>query len=256
MSFDEKGAPVTTARRLYVLDFGLFQVHENGRIIGIPGYFIETEEGDKILVDAGFPPWYREDADAATLEDHLDTFGRILTLTSENFPVPQLAKIGVEPWDVTQLVVTHGDIDHIGFIHDFTHVPIAVGRAEREAGPPRYFGGKPRMEWPEDATYQLIDEDTELAPGVTLLSTPGHSPGHLSVRVQLPNTGCVVLTADAINREEELELKCNSGGSDQELARESARRLVEMVRTENGFLVYGHDPEQWKTLRKAPEYYD
>ena len=244
-----------TARRLYVLDFGLFQVHENGRIIGIPGYLIETDD-DKILVDAGFPPKYREDAAAATLEDELDAFGRILTLTPENFPEPQLAKIGVEPEDITQLVITHGDIDHIGFMHAFTHVPIALGRAEHEAGPPRYFGGKSRMDWPEDATYRLIDEDTEIASGVTLLSTPGHSPGHLSVRVQLEHTGCVVLTADAINREEELELKCNSGGSDQELARASALRLVEMVRAEDGFLVYGHDPEQWKTLRKAPEYYD
>jgi len=40
------------------------------------------------------------------------------------------------------------------------------------------------------------------------------------------------------------------------LARASAERLVEMARVEEGLLVYGHDPAQWNTLRKAPEFYD
>lgn len=245
----------SVAQRLYVLDFGLFQVHENGRVIGIPGYFIETGGGARILVDAGFPPWYRDDAEAASLEDGLGEFGRILKLEAENFPEAQLEKIGVRPADITHLVVTHGDIDHIGFVHDFVHATLVVGEAERAAGPPRYFGGKSRMSWPEAATYRLIDDDTEIAPGVTVLPTPGHSAGHVSLRVRLPHTGAVILAADAINRAEELETGINSGGWDQELARASTRRLVEMTRSERAFLIYGHDPEQWRTLKKAPEFY-
>ena len=76
------------------------------------------------------------------------------------------------------------------------------------------------------------------------------------MRVRLENTGSVILAGDAINREEELELGHNSGATDQELARASAQRLVEMVRSEDGWLVYGHDPAQWDTLRKAPAFYD
>ena len=87
--------------RLYIFDYGLFQVHENGRIIGIQGYFVDMPTGEKILVDAGFPPWYEEDAEKATQADGLDTFGRLLKLTSENFPEAQLATIGYEPKDVT-----------------------------------------------------------------------------------------------------------------------------------------------------------
>jgi N-acyl homoserine lactone hydrolase len=243
------------ARRLYVLDFGLFEVHDNGRVIGIPGYFIEAGDEARILVDAGFPPWYRDDPDAASREDGLGEFGRILKLDAENFPEAQLARIGVRPKDVTHLVVTHGDIDHVGFVHEFTHATIVVGEAERNAGPPRYFGGKSRMRWPKDATYRLIVEDTEIAPGVTVLPTPGHSVGHVSLRVRLPSTGTMILAADAINRAEELETGLNSGGSDQELALESTRRLLEMTRAEQAFLVYGHDPEQWNTLDKAPRFY-
>jgi len=245
------------AERLYVLDYGLFQVHENGRVIGIPGYYIETGEGDRILVDAGFPPWYRADPVAASRDDGLDAFGRLLKLGPENFPEPQLEAIGVRPEEITRLVVTHGDIDHVGFIHELArHATLVVGSAEYAAGPPRYFGGRTRMSWPEDATYALIDEDTEIAPGVTLLMTPGHSPGHLAVKVRLTSTGTVILAGDAINRAEELETGVNSGASDPEAARESARRLVEVVRSEDAFLVYGHDPEQWGSLRKAPEFYD
>ena len=244
------------ATRLYVLDFGLFQVNEPERIIGIPGYYIETGRGDKILVDAGFPRWYREDFEAATVEDGLDAFGRILKLTDENFPDTQLATIGVKPGDVTHLVLSHGDIDHIGFMHDFTHAPISVGKAEYEAGPPRYFGGKRRMDWPENATYQLVDEDTELAPGVTILLTPGHSPGHLSLRVRLEKSGTLILTCDAINRADELTSMHNGGGSDQDLARATSERLTALARAENATLIFGHDPVQWTTLKKAPEFYD
>lgn len=243
------------AKRLYVLDFGLFQVHENGRIIGIPGYLVETDK-DKILVDAGFPPWYRDDPQAAAHEDGLGEFGRILKLEREHFPEAQLDKIGLRPADITQLVVTHGDIDHVGFIHEFVHATIVVGAAEHAAGPPRYFGGKSRMSWPADATYRLIAEDTEIAAGVSVLPTPGHSAGHISLRVRLQNSGVVLLAGDAINRAEELETGLNSGGSDQRAALASTRRLVELTRVEQAMLVYGHDPDQWPTLRKAPEFYD
>ena len=47
-----KGTPT----QLHVLDFGLFQVHANGRIIGICGFLIHTSAGEKILVDTGHAP--------------------------------------------------------------------------------------------------------------------------------------------------------------------------------------------------------
>lgn len=50
-------------QRLYVLDYGLFQVHSNQRIIGIPGYLIQTLDDVDILVDTGFPARYVDDPD-------------------------------------------------------------------------------------------------------------------------------------------------------------------------------------------------
>ena len=58
-----KGTPT----RLAVLDYGLFQVHENGRIIGICGYLVQTTAGENILIDTGFPAKYADDAAAAAV---------------------------------------------------------------------------------------------------------------------------------------------------------------------------------------------
>lgn len=185
-------------QRLHVLDFGLFEVHENGREIGIPGYLIQTTRGENLLVDTGFPAKYAEDAEQATAEDQLGSFGHVLGLTVENLPTAQLARIGLTRRDITHLILTHSDIDHVGGIADFPHAPLILGAAEWALARPRYFSTQP-IEWPE-VSYQLIDQDTELVPGLTLLTTPGHSPGHLSLLLHLPETGAILLTGDAISR--------------------------------------------------------
>ncbi|MFT5193498.1 MAG: N-acyl homoserine lactone hydrolase [Cellvibrionaceae bacterium] len=239
--------------RLYILDFGLFQVHENGRIIGIPGYLIQTSDGRNILVDTGFHPKYAADAEAATLEDSLGTFGRVVTLTPDNLPIPQLAKIGLAPSDIDTLVMTHTDIDHVGGIDQFPQAKIVIHTAERAFERPRYWGNHAPIPWP-DNEYQQIDTDQELCPGVQLISSCGHAPGHLSLLVTLPETGPVLLIGDAIGRPSEL-VDGFAGAWDEAIAQESADKLMAIAKQENAFIIYGHDPEQWPTLRKAPEFY-
>jgi N-acyl homoserine lactone hydrolase len=196
-----------------------------------------------------------EDAEAAARRDGLDEFGRIVSLTAENLPAAQLGLVGLTPRDVTHLVVTHGDIDHVGGLEDFPNATIVVSRPEIEAGPPRYFGDGRPVGWPPSARYRLVSGDEELVPGVTLLATPGHSPGHLSLLVRLPETGAVLLAGDAISREAELESGVNGGAWDEQLARASADRIVALARVEDATLVLGHDPRGWVALRPAPRVY-
>ncbi len=239
---------------LAILDYGTFEVAEDGRQIPILGYAVCT--GDRlVLVDTGFPPAYAADPAVAGRRDGLDAFGRLVAIGSENLPAAQLALLGLAPSDMTELVITHGDIDHVGGIADFPHATIVTSRIEREVGPPRYFGDVRPVAWPTDAHYRLADGDQEIAPGLTLLATPGHSPGHLSLLVRLRETGPVLLACDAISREHELETGVNGGASDVEQARESARRLLEIAAEEDAHLVHGHDPAQRRSLRCAPHVY-
>lgn len=243
-----------TAQRLYVLDYGLFQVHENGRIIGIQGYLIQTQDNTNILVDTGFPARYVDDPESASLEDNLGSFGRILKLDHENLPPAQLAKAGLKPSDIHFLVMTHSDIDHVGGIADFPQATIVIGQAERALERPRYFGDRSPIVWPTNVNYQVVDGDITLCPGVALLETPGHSPGHLSLLIRLPQTGVVLLIGDAISRPAEFE-EGFGGAWDEARARASAERLMSIAEREQAMVIYGHDPEQWPTLRKAPEFY-
>jgi N-acyl homoserine lactone hydrolase len=242
--------------QLYILDYGLFQVHENGRIIGIPGYLIRLETGQNILVDTGFPAWYVADPAGAARRDGLDSFGWILQLSPDNLPAGQLARLGLAPADITHLIMTHTHIDHVGGLGDFPNAIIIIGAAERACPQPLYWADIHPIPWPETATYLVIDQDTELHPGLTLLTTPGHSPGHLSLLIRLPHTGPVLLTADAISRPEEVEQDRFGGAWNEAQTRASAHQLMQLARQEQAWVIYGHDPAQWGTLRKAPEFYD
>ena len=106
--------------RLYILDYGLFRVHSNGRVIGITGSLIETNDGRYILVDTGFPPKYLEDRDGSAREDRLDEFGTILELGPGNLPAGQIARIGLGPGDLGLQILTPSHIDHVGRIARWT----------------------------------------------------------------------------------------------------------------------------------------
>ena len=239
--------------RLFVLDYGLFEVHDDRRRIGIQGYLIQMQEGQNILVDTGFPAKYAADPEKATHEDSLQSFGRVVSLTLQQLPAGQLAKIGLAREEIDLLIMTHSDIDHVGGLPDFAHVPIVIGAEDRAQPHPRYWAGRSPIAWPE-AEYRTIEHDTDLLPGIRVLTTPGHAPGHLSLLIRLPESGAVLICGDAISRPAELS-DGFSGAWDSALAQESAQKLVSIARSEGAFIIYGHDPEQWPTLRKAPDCY-
>ena len=98
------------------------------------------------------------------------------------------------PRDVACVINTHLHFDHCGGNRLFPGVPIYVQRIEREtARKPGYT----IPEWVEfeGARYVELDGEAEVAAGVSVFPTPGHTPGHQSVRVET-DEGLVVLAGD------------------------------------------------------------
>lgn len=245
-----KGKP----KRLAVLDYGLFEVHAGPRTIGICGYVIETDADEVILIDTGFPPKYAQHADAATLEDDLGSFGRVLSVAPQNAVEAQLALLGLRKTDVTLMIQSHTHIDHVGEMAGFPHAPILISAAERALPRPLYWSGKQPMDWP-DRDYILVTEDTQLDDGFNVLHCPGHAPGQLAFMIQLPQTGWVLLTSDAISRASEIDERF-AGSWDVAQAIFHGDRLMKHAQQQDALVIYGHSPEQWPTLKKAPYWFE
>lgn len=234
-----------TPVRLYLLQLAL---GEDGT--PCPGYLIQTSDGKNILVDTGVP----------TDGSFVPNSGHKLQIFSV---VDQLAALGLTPRDIHFLVCTHFDPDHSGSHDSFPWSELIVQRAHynfaRANEDGRFTLTRPHWDAP-DLHYRLIDGDVELVPGVELIETSGHVPGHQVVLVRLPQTGPVLLAIDAAAMEADFDpatrLFENGVDLDPAAAADSARKLFELAKREGVTLtVFGHDEVLWPTLKKAPEFY-
>ena len=244
-----RGKPIS----LMILDYGLFKVHANGRVIGICGFLLHTDQNEWVLIDTGFPRHYADDPHLAASQDGLGSFGEVLNLTHTNLPDAQLALAGICKSDLTLLILTHSHIDHVGGIADFPGVPILLSAAELALPRPLYFGKRQPIEWPL-VDYLPINGDCDLGPGFRVLFSPGHAPGQLAFMVDLPQTGLVIITSDAISRPSEIDERFSTAPN-PELAMQSAARLMVLAQDSGAFVIYGHCPAQWPKLKKVPDFY-
>jgi N-acyl homoserine lactone hydrolase len=210
-------------------------------------YLIVTGKGRRVLVDTGMSP------DARPPEAPPPT--------QEKTVLELLADLGVKPEDIDTVVCSHFDVDHAGFHDAFPHAEFVVQREHYElalGGHPRL--AKARIHWDHPGLrYRLLDGDTELLPGLTLLETSGHVAGHQSVLVRLPKAGSVLLAIDAVMMSRLFTPDRPAWPHDENLdqLRASTVKLLDTAeRSKASLVVFGHDGRQWQTLRKAPDYYD
>ncbi len=211
-------------------------------------YLVQTGDSKNVLIDSGYPADYAARPEAASIERKKNV-------------VEQLAEIGLQPGDINFLVCTHFDVDHAGLNDAFTQAELIVQRQHYElarSGHPRFAGA--RQHWDHPALrYRQIDGDTELLPGLMLLETSGHTPGHQSVLVRLPQTGPVLLAIDAVSMQSAFtpDRRATPIDDNEEQLRASTRKLLDIVEREHvALVVFHHDGAQWRTLKKAPDYYD
>jgi N-acyl homoserine lactone hydrolase len=115
------------------------------------------------------------------------------------------------PRNVAFVVNTHLHFDHCGGNRLFVDVPIYVQLVEREAARAEDYTVSEWVEF-EGADYVELDGARELATGVRVLPTPGHTPGHQSVLVDTDD-GLVVVAGDVAYTWEEFDEPTNEAAA-------------------------------------------
>ncbi|WP_181150172.1 AttM family quorum-quenching N-acyl homoserine lactonase [Photorhabdus hindustanensis] len=259
--------------RLYMLQTGTIKckVHYikmnqgNGADYEIPiPFFLLTHPDGHTLIDGG------NAVEAAT--DPKGYWGNITkaywpVMREDEGCVAQVKKLGIDPADIRYVVQSHLHLDHTGAIGRFPNATHIVQRREYEyAYTPDWFsaGGyirkdfdRPGLKWEfldgeRNDMFDVYGDGT-----LKTVFTPGHSPGHQSLLVTLPNSGSLLLTIDAAYTLDHWEERALPGflTSTTETVR-SVQKLRHLAKRTNAIVVTGHDPDAWPTFRKAPEYYD
>jgi glyoxylase-like metal-dependent hydrolase (beta-lactamase superfamily II) len=207
----------------------------------VPAYLIETDE-ERILVDTGLHPGAIADP-AAFYRPETGMFALELEQ-------PVTEQVDVD--SITRVVLTHLHFDHAGALTLLPEsIPVVVQRREWQAGGDAAAVRRnflhPRDYAIDETRLLLVDGDHDLLGdgSIELLLTPGHTPGHQSLRVGER----LVLGADVGHFAATLDdERFPSFGDDFAAQARSAQRLRAM-RDAGARVTPGHDPE---VLRPGP----
>ena len=171
----------------------------------------------------------------------------------------QLAELKLTPSDVSKVILSHAHFDHAGNCNLFTTSQFIVQRAELDAmfGPDfAHFGYIPSLyEALRTSNVQRVEGDLDLYgdQSIRLISTPGHTPGHMSLLLRLRETGSIILAADvahyAFNLEQHIVPDMNSS---KEQSLRSMEKIQRIAAEEGATIWLNHDIDQSATFPHAP----
>lgn len=184
----------------------------------------------------------------------------------------QLAEAGYKPSDITYLALSHYHYDHSANASTFAGATWLVQKPEREKmfsgtlGPSSPNSPAPdtvmeRFEALRNSKTTLLNGDYDVFGdgSVVIVSTPGHTPGHQSLFVNLANTGPVVLSGDLYHYPAERELKdftpfAALGDPAAETA--SKAKVEALLVQKHATLWIQHDLITNAKQKKSPAYYE
>jgi glyoxylase-like metal-dependent hydrolase (beta-lactamase superfamily II) len=198
------------------------------------------EAGDRrVIVDTGIGPVKLDFPGFGTYEG-----GKLLD---------SLAETGISPTDVTDVVFTHMHVDHVGWttqdvggerVLTFPNARHLLSEAEwaHWHGGDDPAGPDPlAVQRPLEGRVEFVSDGDEIAPGITVLSTPGHTPGHFSLIVD-GGEERVVIMGDVMYGAVQVPLPEWSVAFDMdpEAARESRRVVIHELIQADTVAAAGH----------------
>ena len=224
-----------------------------GTPVRIPSYGVLVEHDDGLfLFDTGFD---------------FEHTNRVLPFefpeqTDEQTIPAQLAACGFSTSDVGTLVMSHLHFDHVGGNKHLTESRVVVHAREiaqaRNHEPFEFFGYSDKTWDYEGVRLVPVTGDQEVAKGLFLHETPGHTVGHYSLLVK-PESGTtpMLFPFDVVYTSGALEKGVQPGFHNDPVAGVRSIRRIKALAEEHGADVYfSHDMDAWQTYRKAPDHYE
>lgn len=186
----------------------------------------------------------------------------VFTATMDRSIVDQLADLGLTADDVTYVAVSHYHFDHTSQLADFPGSILLIGKgdwdvvkATKEPNP--LVDPRPFTPWIGESIETVVsiahDYDVFGDGSVLVKATPGHTPGHTSLLVRLPEKGDVLLTGDLYHFEEQVT---NRGvpafNTDRADTLASFHRFDQMAENLDATVVIQHDPRHVARLPAFP----
>jgi N-acyl homoserine lactone hydrolase len=252
-------ASAGTVDRLYAIDCGWAHAPDQSRWspgvnVSVPidvsnnCYLIHHSNAGYLLWDTGITDRLASLPEGQTAQATGQTWYRTRTLARS------LEELGVKSSDIRAVAVSHVHPDHTGNLGLFPEATLIVQRAEWEYGlglPFKPFNGLQKT--------QLLDGDADLFGDgtVTVLSTPGHTPGHQSLVVRLEKSGVIVLSGDAVHFQSNWDnRRVPVFNTDRAQSLKSMEKIARILAEQKATLWINHDKPSSDARRHAPEYYE
>ena len=183
----------------------------------------------------------------------------------EQYFEERLKQLKLDPSDFKYVAMSHLNLDHAGNLRLFknTDIKIIVHKDEYKGAmsiPGEAQGFHLKSDYLMDGLrWVQVGEDTEIMDGVRLLEVPGHTWGTMCLMVDLPNTGTMIFTSDAAYMRESYGPPPAGAAIvyDSLAWLNSIERIRGFANLHDATIIFGHDPNQIKEIRLAPEaHYD
>lgn len=245
--------------KIYLLDLGSLVIDRSDVLwhidVGTPvrfpvyGVYIDHPEG-KFIFDTGYD---------------LDHVNRVLPFelpeqSSQQTLPEQLKLCGTTPAEIDYVINSHLHFDHVGGNKYLKNATMLVSKLElRSSKVPEPFERLGYSDLSFDfpgVKYEFIEGDFDLAKGLTLFETAGHTIGHYSLLAEPEGRRPMIFAGDAAYTHETLERMIIGGFHLDPVDSISALRRIKATARKHGAEIFvSHEMEAWDGWKHAPEFY-